>query len=160
MNTENESVPVAQRSEALRKFLREVKKGWTDTQIDAILDAKGYCEFCGADVVGSPEAFWSSPWDHIVPKAFGGEHEKKPPWRGKLKEVFQKNIAVVCWKCNNLKGRKLPGGVDAKDLLDLGREQRIEKVRPWVQQLRRDYEVVQEFAAFRELVEMVRCSAN
>lgn len=153
MNTENESVPVAQRSEALRRSLREVKKGWTDTQIDAILRAKGYCEYCGADVVASVEALSDSEWDHIIPKKHGGEHEDNGV---AIDVVFEKNIALACHNCNSLKGGDMPNGV----AVTLSREERIAAFQSMVTTRRRDEKVIEAFSAFRQLVEMVRCGAT
>jgi len=144
------------RGRKLASLLGCLRKPWDEIDARALLGARGYCEYCGADVLSSPEAFGGSQWDHIVPRALGGEDEKEEPWVGKLKEVFEKNIAVVCRKCNHLKRGELPRDVDAKDLLALPREQRVDRIRPWVQELRRHARVVEEFAAFRELVELVR----
>ena len=157
MNTENEFVPDAQRPEELRRFLREVKKKWTDTQIDAILDAKGYCEYCGADIVSSVESFGSSPWDHVVPKCKGGEHKDSGQ---SDEEVFDRNIALACWTCNNIKGKELPDDVSAEKLKKLPREKRVEECREWVLRRRQERQVIREFAAFRELVEIKRCAGH
>ena len=63
---------------------------------------------------------------------------------------------MACSKCNELKGRELPEELDAKALLGLERDQRVARMRPWVQKLRCDRRVVREYAALRELVEMAR----
>lgn len=144
------------RGKELASFLGRLRKPWGDVEVRALLRARGYCEYCGADVVSSLEALAGSRSDHIVPYGSDGEHEEKGPWAGKREEVFERNIAVACWKCNSLKGAELGPGVKAKDLLALKREQRVDRIRPWVQELRRDARVVEEFAAFRELVELVR----
>lgn len=141
------------RGKNLASFLGRLRKPWDEIGVRALLRARGYCEYCGADVLRSPEAFGGSQWDHIVPESRRGEHENSGMQR---REVFDRNVGVACWKCNHLKRGELPRDVDAKDLLALPREQRVDRIRPWVQELRRHAGVVEEFAAFRELVELVR----
>ena len=141
------------RGKELVGFLKGLQKPWEDHQINAMLRARGYCEYCGTDVVASVEGLSDSEWDHIIPKNRGGEHEKNGT---PIDVVFEKNIALACYKCNELKGEDVPHGAAVEDLKELSREERVAAFRPVVLERRREYRVVEVFAAFRELVEMVR----
>ncbi|HUU96491.1 MAG TPA: HNH endonuclease signature motif containing protein [Phycisphaerae bacterium] len=153
MNAALDSILESSRGAQLVKLLRDMPNGWEPHTVLAILRAKGYCEYCGADVLSSLEAFWAGKWDHIIPKNRGGEHEKNGT---PIDVVFEKNIALACYKCNELKGEDVPHGAAVEDLKELPREERIVAFRPVVLERRREYRVVEVFAAFRELVEMVR----
>lgn len=137
------------RGKELVGFLKGLEKPWEDHQINAMRRGRGHCEYCGADVVASVEALSDSQWEHIIPKKHGGEHEKNGV---PIDVVFEKNIALACHNCNGLKGDDMPKGV----AVTLSREERIAAFRPVVLERRREYRVVEVFAAFRELVEMVR----
>ena|GEM_PF-4665730 len=147
MAPDHDDILDTDRGERLAKFLGDVKGPWTKEKIITYLRANGRCEYCGADVLSSCEAFWGSDWDHILPKHHGGE-----------KDDFDANIAVACRRCNTLKGRDLPSGVKADELLKTRRQDRINVFKPLVLEQRRKDQPVRVFCAFRELVEMARCA--
>lgn len=145
------------RGKELVGFLKGIQKPWKDHQINAMRRARGYCEYCGTDVVASVEAFSDSEWDHVIPKKHGGEHEKNGV---PIDVVFEENIALACYKCNELKGEEVPHGVAVEDLKELPREERIAAFQSMMLERRRQYRVVEVFAAFRELVEIERCARH
>ncbi len=142
----HDTTDVQGRREYLLEFLRKLEKPWTEERIESYIRARGYCEYCGADVLSSPEAFWGSDWDHILPKKHGGE-----------KSDFDANIAVACRKCNELKGAQLPEDVTSEQMKKMKRRARIETVRPMVADWRQRERFIETHSAFRELVEMKRC---
>jgi hypothetical protein len=142
----------AGRGKELAEFLGDEnvfgkKHRWTKEKIVSYLRADGRCEYCGADVLSSCEAFWGSDWEHIVPrKKDGGE------------EFDWENIAVACRRCNTLKGRHLPPGVSAEELAAMERHNRINAFKLLVLGARKEDHTARVFGAFRELVEIARCA--
>lgn len=134
----SDSTPVETRD--ARHFLKNVAKPWNDTQIDAVVRARGKCEYCGADLLSSLEAFWSSEWEHIIPQAMGGEDD------------YEKNIALACHTCNQIKGSLLPQGESAESLGAKGRSTRIDAYKSMITKLRERYQFAEVFAAFRRLM--------
>ena len=143
-----EAILGSPRGKTLVEFLGQVRKPWTKEHIETVLRAQGYCEYCGADLLASPEAFWSSEWEHIIPRARGGE------------DCFETNIALACRTCNNCKGAELPEKLQKlteEQIRQMTREERLRLVRPLVWEYRNQAQIVEAFEAFRGLVEMVRC---
>ncbi|MFH0980799.1 MAG: HNH endonuclease signature motif containing protein [Planctomycetota bacterium] len=133
----------------LRVWLSNLEKPsawWSEEAIEIMLRANGYCEYCGADLAASPEAFWSSHYEHVLPpKSHGGEDD----WR--------QNKALACPKCNSVKRDDLPEGVTADDMKQMEkRSDRIAAFRPMVLERRRKMHVIEVYARFRELLELRR----
>jgi 5-methylcytosine-specific restriction endonuclease McrA len=53
---------------------------------------KGYCTYCGVDLLASISAFWSAQRDHVHSRAGGGDNEEK-------------NMVIVCPSCNQALSR-------------------------------------------------------
>ena len=127
---------------ALRDYLKKPEVWWSEEAIGIMLRANGYCEYCRADVVGSPEAFWSSEHDHVLPKDRGGDDD------------YHRNLALVCHKCNSIKGEDWPDDVKETEMND--RSGRIAAVRPMVLERRRKQRLIEVYARFREVLELRR----
>ncbi len=55
--------------------------------------SKGYCTYCGADLLASISTFWSAQRDHVHTRAAGGNDEEK-------------NMVIVCPSCNQALSRQ------------------------------------------------------
>lgn len=126
----------------------ELNKPWSLDQINRIIEARGRCEYCGADVLSSVEAFWGSEWDHIVAKKHSGT------------TCYESNVALACSTCNMLKCADLPPKTTLGELITKQREAKIEEYKPLISERRREDKIVEIFAAFRELVDLTRCGTN
>lgn len=133
--------------------LRKINK-WKPYQLKILLRSKGYCEYCGADVMASPDNFQTAQWDHIIPKCKGGEHESDG--KHEIELVFDKNIAHSCAKCNAIKNRYLPDAFSCDDLKPLPAEKRIERIKSWVVDERGKKDIRREYYLAGLLVELVR----
>ncbi len=121
---------------------------WTKEAIEIMLRANGYCEYCGADIVGSPEVFWSCQYDHVLPKDHGGE------------EDYGLNKVLACAKCNSIKRKRLPPDVTKDEMKSMELPDRIAAVRPMVLELRRKQRLIEIYANFREVLELRRAQSN
>lgn len=137
--------------------LKQLPNSWEDHQIKILLRSKGYCEYCGTDIMASPDSFWAAQWDHIVPSAKGGECENKNAINKKpIREVFQFNIAHCCKKCNSVKTDRLPDNIEFKDLASKSPEERIKTLKSWVIGLRENKRIEQEYHIARQLMALIR----
>jgi len=133
--------------ENLRKYLKvQMPRNlrWTEGNIETTLRANGYCEYCGADLLRSPDAFWASECDHVLPRKHGGNDD------------YDTNLALVCRKCNSIRGGSLPDGMDAEGMKHMELPERIAAVRPVVLERRREQQVLEVYAKFREVLELKR----
>jgi hypothetical protein len=153
MNAAPDSILDSARGAQLVKLLRDAPNGWRRHTGLAIVRAKGRCEYCGADLLTSVEAFWTGKRDHIIPRNGGGEHERNGV---PIDVVFEKNIALACDKRNESKAEGVPHGVAVEELKELPREEGIAAFRPVVVGRRREGRVVEVLGASREPSETVR----
>lgn len=145
MDPTSEPIESALTSETGRRCLdvvtKDLRKPYTVEQVRVVLRAKGRCEYCGADVIASQEAWYGSDWDHIIPHRFG-------------RDDGSGNIALACRSCNSLKSDDLPESGE-QELRKLSRERRVALIRPWLKLRREQAGVTKEYKAFKELVEQV-----
>ena len=87
------------------------------------------CEYCGADLLSSPQALWLAESDHILPLSKYPELQDDP-----------NNYAHTCGLCNKLKRNWNPIGNDpafpvADHLTDDQRQQLIARCREYLKPL-------------------------
>jgi predicted house-cleaning noncanonical NTP pyrophosphatase (MazG superfamily) len=89
----------------IKNFLARVKKesgkhsGWGLKRYNALKQSRGKCELCGI-----PKELRNLDADHIVPKSKANKHDKVII-DGELVDVdSEKNIQILCSKCNRAKG--------------------------------------------------------
>jgi predicted house-cleaning noncanonical NTP pyrophosphatase (MazG superfamily) len=89
----------------IEKFLARTKKdsgkhfGWGLKRYNALKQSRGKCELCGI-----PKELRNLDADHIVPKSKANKHDKVII-DGELVDVdSEKNIQILCSKCNRSKG--------------------------------------------------------
>lgn len=107
--------------------LREYRIGEWNVRLGVEQDWR--CVYCGKDLVGAFDDYNSWQWDHIIPRAIGGEHS------------FE-NLAVCCKTCNWLKRTYAPSGTTRSEL--------ISDAQQYIRQQRAAYE--QELNEIRLLV--------
>ena len=75
-----------------------------------------YCEYCLLNAK-NPVNFWRMTVDHIVP----GEGDARD------------NLAQACGRCNSRKGNRLPPALSKEEFLGLNREQKVARIREWLE---------------------------
>ena len=89
--------------------------GWGSWNADRGVNGGFRCEYCGADLLSSVDAYYSWQMDHIIPQSQGGEH-------------LYENIAICCTTCNFMKRAYHPEGNT--------REERIVDARHFIMESR------------------------
>ena len=108
-----------------------VEIGNASRYLNAIwIQSKCKCEYCGIDLLGSPQIFRGAESDHILPKA-----------KYRQLELKLSNYAMACSSCHKLKGRFDPAEdpsmyLDATDLTDEDRFRLIAVVQRYLEPLR------------------------
>jgi predicted house-cleaning noncanonical NTP pyrophosphatase (MazG superfamily) len=89
----------------IEKFLARTKRdsgkhsGWGLKRYNALKQSRGKCELCGI-----PKELRNLDADHIVPKSKANKHDKAII-DGELVDIdSEKNIQILCSKCNRSKG--------------------------------------------------------
>src|SRR5438876_4039849 len=99
---------------ALRRLMRETE--WSDINIEVLMRDRLQCRYCDADGLADFETFLFMAVDHVVP---GGPNDAS-------------NGALACRRCNSRKRDRLPPGTTPETLLALPLDDRINRVRGWL----------------------------
>lgn len=92
---------------------------------DVVKRAKGRCEYCGRNLLSSPEEFLLAQGDRIIPGSAGGDYSLK-------------NCALSCYACNVLLKKAWNPGGSTPITSDVEREKCVKAVQLYVKERREE----------------------